>query len=78
MTNIYKHKMDKRDFSEKAYRQRIESNMYIFQKQHLAPKRFIQTEDQCIRIVRFLKRIMGNQDNYHILTLQHNILLTYA
>lgn len=74
----YKHRIEKRDFSAAAYRKRIESNMYIFQKRHLDPLGFIRTEDKCIRIVSFLKRMVGDHSNLEALNHQRHILQEYV
>ena len=75
---VYRHRCENRAFSENSWRQQIESNLYVCQKRHIAPARYLQTEIGSMRIVRLLKRLSGNTANLPVLDKKLAIIRSYT
>lgn len=75
---VYRHRCENRAFSENSWRQQIESNLYVCQKRHIAPARYLQTEIGSMRIVRLLKRLSGQTANLPVLDKKLAIIRSYT
>lgn len=75
---VYRHRCENRAFSESSWRRQIESNLYVCQKRHIAPARYLQTEIGSMRIVRLLKRLSGQTANIPVLDKKLAIIRSYT
>ncbi len=75
---VYRHRCENREFSESSWRRQIESNLYVCQKRHIAPARYLQTEIGSMRIVRLLKRLSGQTANLPVLDKKLAIIRSYT
>ena len=75
---VYRHRCENREFSESSWRRQIESNLYVCQKRHIAPARYLKTEIGSMRIVRLLKRLSGQTANLPVLDKKLAIIRSYT
>lgn len=74
---LYRHRCENREFSETAYRQQIESNLYVCRKQKKDPRTYLINEEKNIRIVRRLKRLTGSTNTIPLLDRKLAIVRSY-